>query len=144
MPTYNAKPDEIERRWFIVDATGLPVGRAASKIAKILQGKTKPQYTPHCDVGDFVVVINAEKIKLTGRKLDQKKYYNYSGHVGGLRTTTARELLRDKPVDVLKLAVKGMLPRSRMGRAMLDKLKLHKGACPAHGYTAQKAEPLTL
>ncbi len=144
MRTYNAKPGEIERQWFIVDANEQPLGRAACEIATILQGKNKPTYTPHVDVGDCVIVVNAAKVKLTGNKLDKKLYYRHSGWVGGLTSKSAREMLEQKPDEVMKLAVKGMLPKSRLGRAMLRKLKVHAGACPEHGYKAQKAEPLNL
>jgi large subunit ribosomal protein L13 len=142
MSTYSAKPDEVERRWFIVDAADKTLGRTASKIAVILQGKNKPRYTPHVDTGDFVVVVNAAKIRLTGRKLDDKMYYRHTGWVGGLVSTSAKELLSQKPEELMKLAVRGMLPKSKLGRAMLGKLKIHAGACPAHGYAAQKAQPL--
>ncbi len=144
MRTYNAKPGEIEPRWFIVDAKKQPLGRAASEIATILQGKHKPAYTPHVDVGDFVIVVNAADVQLTGKKLDDKLYYRHTGWVGGLVSKNARELLKQKPEEVIRLAVKGMLPKSRLGTAMLSKLKIHAGACPEHGYKAQKAEPLEL
>jgi len=144
MRTFSAKPGEIEARWFIVDAADKPLGRAASQIATILQGKNKPTYTPHVDVGDFVVVVNAAKIKLTGDKLDKKQYYHHTGWMGGLVARSARDMLERKPDEVMRLAVKGMLPKSRLGRAMLRKLKVHAGACPAHGYVAQKAKPLEL
>jgi large subunit ribosomal protein L13 len=144
MRTFSAKPGEIEARWFIVDAADKPLGRAASQIATILQGKNKPTYTPHVDVGDYVVVINASKLKLTGAKLDNKQYYHHTGWVGGLVARSARDMLENKPDEVVRLAVKGMLPKSRLGRVMLRKLKIHAGACPAHGYAAQKAVPLEL
>jgi len=144
MRTYSAKPDEVERRWFIVDAADKPLGRTASKIAMILQGKNKPTYTSHVDTGDFIVVVNAAKVKLTGRKLDDKMYNRHTGWVGGLVTTSARELLEKKPEELMKLAVKGMLPKSKLGHAMLGKMKVHAGDCPAHGYVAQKAVPLDL
>jgi large subunit ribosomal protein L13 len=144
MVTYNAKAGEVESRWFIVDAERQPLGRTASEIATILQGKNKPTYTPHVDTGDHVVVINAAKIMLTGKKLDDKKYYRHTGWMGGLVSTSAREMLEDKPTELMKKAVKGMLPKTRLGRVMLDKLKVHAGACPEHGYRAQKAEPLNL
>jgi large subunit ribosomal protein L13 len=142
MSTYSAKPDEVERRWFIVDAAGKPLGRTASKIAMILQGKNKPTYTCHVDTGDFIVVVNAAKVHLTGNKMDDKKYYRHTGWVGGLVSTSAKELLASKPEELMKLAVRGMLPKTKLGRAMLGKLKIHAGACPAHGYVAQKAQPL--
>jgi large subunit ribosomal protein L13 len=144
MRTFSAKPGQIEARWYIVDAAGKPLGRAASKIARILQGKHKPEFTPHVDVGDFVVLINASQVKLTGNKLDQKTYYHHTGWVGSLKTKSAKELLGTKPEQVVRAAVKGMLPSSKLGRSMLSKLKIHAGPCPAHGYTAQKAEPLEL
>jgi large subunit ribosomal protein L13 len=144
MSTYSAKPDEVERRWFIVDAAGKPLGRTASQIAVILQGKNKPTYTSHVDTGDFIVVVNAAQVHLTGRKLDDKMYYRHTGWVGGLVSTSARNLLAAKPEELMKLAVRGMLPKSKLGRAMLGKLKVHAGACPAHGYVAQKAQPLEL
>ncbi len=142
MSTYSAKPDEVERRWFIVDAAEKPLGRTASKIAVILQGKNKPTYTAHVDTGDFIVVVNAAKFHLTVRKLDDKMYYRHTGWVGGLVSTSAKEMLASKPEELMKLAVRGMLPKSKLGRAMLGKLKIHAGACPAHGYAAQKAQPL--
>ena len=144
MPTYSAKPNEIERRWFIVDAAGANLGRTASKVARILQGKNKPTYTPHVDTGDYVVVINAEKIVLTGNKLDAKLYHQHSGWMGGLVSKSAREILETKPTEVFKSAVKGMLPKTNLGRNMLRKLKTHKGPGPAHGYKAQKAEALEI
>jgi len=144
MRTYSAKPNEVDRGWFIVDAAGKTLGRTASAIAKILQGKEKPTYTPHVDTGDHVVVVNAEKIVLTGNKLDDKQYYRHSGWVGGLRSQSAREMLARRPADVLRHAVRGMLPKTRLGRAMLRKLKIHAGPGPEHGYAAQKAEPLEL
>lgn len=144
MRTYNAKPDEIERRWHIVDASKKPLGRTASDIAVILQGKNKPTYTPHVDVGDYVIVVNASDVILTGNKLDKKLYHYHTGWVGGLVSKTAREMLARKPEDVMRAAVKGMLPKTRLGTAMLKKLKIHAGPCPEHGYRAQNAEPLEL
>jgi large subunit ribosomal protein L13 len=144
MRTFSAKPGDVEQKWFIVDAADQPLGRTASRIAVILQGKHKPTYTPHVDTGDFVVVVNAAKVKLTGRKTEKKLYHSHSGWVGGLTSRTAKEMLQSKPTEVVRLAVKGMLPRTRLGRVMLGKLKVHAGECPAHGYKAQKAEPLTL
>lgn len=144
MGTYNAKPNEIERRWYIIDAAGRPLGRTASKIAMILQGKDKPTYTPHVDTGDCVVVVNAAKTVLTGNKLDAKLYYRHTGWVGGLVATSAREMLEKKPEDVIKKAVGGMLPKTKLGKQMLRKLKVHAGECPAHGYKAQKAEQLEM
>ena len=144
MRTYQAKPGEVEQRWYIVDAKDQPLGRTASKVARILQGKNKPSFTPHVDVGDFVVVVNAAEVKLTGHKLDDKMYYRHSGWVGGLRAKNARRMLEDKPTEVLRIAVKGMLPKTRLGQQMLGKLKVHAGECPAHGYQAQRAEKLDL
>ena len=144
MRTYSAKPGEIDARWFIVDAAGKPLGRTASKVATILQGKNKPSYTPHVDTGDYVVIINAAKVELTGNKLDGKKYYRHTGWMGGLVSTSAREILEQKPGELMKLAVKGMLPKTKLGRVMLSKLKIHAGPCPEHGYVAQKAEKLDL
>jgi large subunit ribosomal protein L13 len=142
MKTYNAKPNEIEKRWFIVDASKAPLGRMATRVAEILQGKNKPTYTPHVDTGDYVIVINAEKAILTGNKLNTKLYYRHTGWVGGLVTTTAKDMIENKPCDVIKFAVKGMLPKSTLGRNMLSKLKVHKGEVPEHAYKAQKAEVL--
>jgi large subunit ribosomal protein L13 len=140
MKTYNAKPGEIQRDWLIVDAEGKTLGRLATVIADRLRGKGKPQYTPHVDTGDFVVVINAEKVHVTGNKLDDKKYYKHSGYPGGLRTRTLREQLDRQPAEVLRKAVKGMLPRNRLGRAQLTKLKIYAG--PEHPHEAQSPTPL--
>jgi large subunit ribosomal protein L13 len=140
MKTYNAKPGEIQRDWLIVDAEGKTLGRLATVIADRLRGKGKPQYTPHVDTGDFVVVINAEKVHVTGNKLDDKKYYRHSGYPGGLRTRTLREQLDRQPAEVLRKAVKGMLPRNRLGRAQLTKLKIYAG--PEHPHEAQSPTPL--
>ncbi|MCP4679707.1 MAG: 50S ribosomal protein L13 [Deltaproteobacteria bacterium] len=144
MRTYNAKPGEIDHRWYIVDAKRKPLGRTASEIATILQGKNKPTYTPHVDMGDFVVVINAAEVELTGKKMEDKLYHRHTGWMGGLVSMNAKEMLKRKPEEVMRLAVKGMLPKSRLGTVMLSKLKIHAGACPEHGYKAQKAEPLNL
>jgi len=144
MRTYNAKPGELNTQWFIVDVGGKNLGRTASKIATILMGKNKPTYTPHVDTGDHIVVINAEKIALTGKKLDDKKYYRHTGWMSGLVETSVRELLAKDPTQVLTFAVKGMLPKTKLGRQMLNKLKVHAGPCPEHGYTAQKAETLEI
>jgi large subunit ribosomal protein L13 len=144
MRTFSAKPGEIERRWFIVDTEGKTLGRAAAEIAKILQGKNKPTYTPHVDTGDFVVVVNASRVRLTGRKLDDKQYHRHTGWVGHLVSVSARELLEKKPEELFRLAVRGMLPKTRLGRAMIKKLKIHSGPAPAHGYAAQKATALAL
>ena len=144
MKTYTAKPGELEKKWYIIDAAEAPIGRTATKIAAILQGKDKPTYTPHIDTGDYVIVINAAKVGLTGSKLETKKYYRHTGWVGGLVTKNAKEMLESKPKELIKTAVKGMLPKTKLGRAMFKKLKVHEGACPEHGYKAQKAEVLTL
>ena len=140
MKTYTAKPGEIEREWFLVDAEGQTLGRLATRIADTIRGKTKPQYTPHVDTGDFVVVVNAEKIAVTGKKLDEKLYHRHSGYPGGLRTRTLREQLDRRPTEVLRKAVKGMLPRNRLSRAQLTKLKIYAG--PEHPHEAQDPKPL--
>ena len=144
MRTYNAKPGDIQARWYIVDLQGKTLGRAASAIATMLMGKNKPTYTPHVDTGDYVVAINADKIKLTGKKLKDKKYYRHSKWMGSLVETSAGELLQKDPSRLIQYAVKGMLPKSRLGNQMFTKLKVHAGACPEHGYVAQKAETLEL
>jgi large subunit ribosomal protein L13 len=138
--TWNAKPGEIERRWYVVDAEGQTLGRLATRIADTLRGKNKAQYTPHVDTGDFVVVVNAEKIRVTGKKLDDKVYHRHSGYPGGLRTRTLREQLDRRPTEVLRKAVKGMLPRNRLSRAQLTKLKIYAG--PEHPHDAQAPTPL--
>jgi len=140
--TYNAKPGEIERLWYVVDAEGKTLGRLATQIADTLRGKRKPQYTPHVDTGDFVVVVNAEKIHVTGKKLDEKMYYRHSGYPGGLRKRTLREELERRPTEVLRKAVRGMLPRTRLGRAQLTKLKVYAGPDHPHDAQAPKALPL--
>jgi large subunit ribosomal protein L13 len=140
--TYNAKPGEIERLWYVVDAEGKTLGRLATEIADTLRGKRKPQYTPHVDTGDFVVVVNAEKIHVTGKKLDEKLYYRHSGYPGGLRKRTLREELERRPTEVLRKAVRGMLPRTRLGRAQLTKLKIYAGPDHPHDAQAPKALPL--
>jgi large subunit ribosomal protein L13 len=140
MKTYNAKPGEIQRDWLIVDAEGKTLGRLATQIAERLRGKTKAVYTPHVDTGDFVVVVNAEKIHVTGNKLEEKMYYKHSGYPGGLRERTLREQLDRQPTEVLRKAVKGMLPRNKLGRAQLTKLKIYAG--PEHPHEAQA--PTTL
>lgn len=141
MKTYMASPDKIERKWYVVDAEGATLGRLASEIAKVLRGKNKPEYTPHIDTGDYVIVVNAEKVKVTGKKLQQKVYYNHSDYVGGMRETTLAELLAKKPEKVIELAVKGMLPKGPMGRDMIKKLHVYAG--PEHANQAQKPEVLT-
>ena len=141
MQTYMANPDKIERKWYVVDATGCTLGRLASEVAKVLRGKNKPTFTPHMDCGDYVIVVNADKVKVTGKKLDQKIYYNHSEYVGGMRETTLREMMAKKPEKVVELAVKGMLPKGTLGRSMFDKLHVYAG--PDHQQAAQKPEVLT-
>ena len=136
MKTYMANPDKIERKWYVVDAEGCTLGRLASEVAKVLRGKNKPEYTPHIDTGDYVIVVNAAKVKVTGKKLQQKIYYNHSDYVGGMRETMAK-----KPEKVIELAVKGMLPKGPMGRDMIKKLHVYAGA--EHANQAQKPEVLT-
>src|SRR5829696_297508 len=140
MKTYVATPATRERNWLVVDATGETLGRLATQIADALRGKRKPEYTPHIDVGDFVVVVNAEKISVTGNKRAEKRYYRHSGYPGGLRSRTLDEMLERRPEEVVRLAVKGMLPRTRLGRAQLRKLKVYAG--PDHPHAAQKPEPM--
>jgi len=140
MRTYNAKPGEVERRWYVVDADGQTLGRLATRIADTLRGKGKAQYTPHVDTGDFVVVVNAEKVMVTGNKLDQKRYYRHSGYPGGLRSRTLREQLERRPTEVIRKAVKGMLPKNRLARQQLNKLKVYAG--PDHPHEAQAPQPL--
>ena len=140
MKTWNAKPNELERRWYVVDADGLTLGRLATRIADTLRGKRKPEYTPHVDTGDFVVVVNAEKIAVTGKKLEQKRYYRHSGYPGGLRERTLAEQLQRRPTEVLRVAVKGMLPRNRLARAQMRKLKIYVG--PEHPHEAQAPKEL--
>jgi large subunit ribosomal protein L13 len=142
MSTYVAKPTEIERKWFVVDADGQVLGRLASEIAKVLRGKNKPTYTPFLDTGDYVIVVNAAKIVLTGKKLDQKLYRYHTQYPGGLKEVKYRNLMQNKPEKVLELAVKGMLPKNALGRAMYRKLKVYAGA--EHEQAAQKPEVLTL
>ncbi len=141
MKTYMANPDKIERKWYVVDAEGCTLGRLSSEIAKILRGKNKPQFTPHEDTGDYVIVTNADKVKVTGRKLSQKIYYHHSGYVGGLKETTLNEMLKKKPEKVIELAVKGMLPKGPLGRKMYRKLFVYAG--PEHKHEAQKPEAIT-
>jgi large subunit ribosomal protein L13 len=140
MKTYVATPDSRERNWLVVDATGKTLGRLATQIAHTLRGKRKPEYTPHIDVGDFVIVVNAERISVSGNKRQEKRYYRHSGYPGGLRSRTLEEMLARRPEEVIRLAVKGMLPRTRLGRAQLRKLKVYAG--PDHPHAAQKPEPL--
>ncbi len=136
MKTFVATPATRERNWLVVDAAGKNLGRLATQIAEALRGKNKPEYTPHCDVGDFVVVVNAEKISVTGKKREQKRYYRHSGYPGGLRSRSLDQMLERRPEEVLRLAVKGMVPRSRLGRAQLRKLKVYAG--PEHPHQAQQ------
>ncbi|HEX3237701.1 MAG TPA: 50S ribosomal protein L13 [Gaiellaceae bacterium] len=140
MKTYSAKPGEITREWYLVDAEGKTLGRLATQIADTLRGKRKPQFTPHVDTGDFVIVVNAEKIQVTGNKLDQKRYYRHSGYPGGLRSRTLREQLDRRPTEVLRVAVKGMLPKNRLARQQITKLKIYAG--PEHPHEAQNPKPL--
>jgi large subunit ribosomal protein L13 len=140
MRTYVATPANRERNWLVVDATGKTLGRLATQIADTLRGKRKPEYTPHCDVGDFVIVVNAEKITVTGRKREVKRYYRHSGYPGGLRSRSFEEMLERRPEEIIRIAVKGMLPRTRLGRAQLRKLKVYAG--PDHPHAAQKPQPM--
>ncbi len=142
MKSYMASPSTIERQWYVVDATGHTLGRLTSEIAKVLRGKNKPTYTPHMDTGDYVVVVNADKIKVTGKKLDQKIYYNHSDYVGGMKETTLREKMAKKPEDVIYLAVKGMLPKGPLGRQMIKKLHVYAG--PEHQQAAQQPKELVI
>ena len=141
MKSYMASPATIERKWYVVDATGYTLGRLASEVAKVLRGKNKAIFTPHIDTGDYVIVINADKIKVTGKKLDQKIYYRHSDYVGGMKEATLREMMDKKPEKVIELAVKGMLPKGPLGRTMYKKLFVYAGA--EHGHEAQKPEVLT-
>jgi large subunit ribosomal protein L13 len=142
MKTYSAKPSEINREWLVVDATDVVLGRLATEVAKILRGKHKPSYTPHMDTGDFVVVINAEKIRLTGKKMDQKTYYSHSGFLGGLKSKPIAAVLEKKPEEAVFMAIKGMLPHNKLGRAMLKKLKVYSG--DKHPHEAQQPKELNL
>ena len=137
-----ASPSTIERKWYVVDATGHTLGRLSSEIASILRGKNKPTFTPHIDTGDYVIVVNADKIKVTGKKMDQKIYYNHSDYVGGMKETTLKEKMAKKPEDVIRLAVKGMLPKGPLGRSMITKLHIYAG--PEHNHQAQKPEVLEI
>ena len=142
MNTFMANPDKIERKWYVVDATGHTLGRLASEVANVLRGKNKPTYTPHIDTGDYVIVVNAEKIQVTGKKLDQKIYYHHSEYVGGMKEATLREMMQKKPEFVITHAVKGMLPKGPLGRQMLKKLHVYAG--PEHNHAAQKPETLDI
>ena len=141
MKSFMASPATIERKWYVVDATDMTLGRLASEVASVLRGKNKPTFTPHIDTGDYVIVVNAEKISVTGKKLDQKIYYNHSKYVGGMKETTLREMMAKKPERVIELAVKGMLPKGPLGRQMYKKLFVYAG--PDHKQQAQKPEVLT-
>lgn len=141
MKSYMASPSTIERKWYVVDAEGMTLGRLASETAKILRGKNKPTFTPHMDTGDYVIIVNAEKVKVTGKKLDQKIYYHHSEYVGGMKETTLREMMAKKPGRVVEMAVKGMLPKGPLGRQMYRKLFVYVG--PDHKQQAQKPEVLT-
>lgn len=141
MKTFMANPDKLEKKWYIVDAEGKTLGRMSSEIAKVLRGKNKPEYTPFVDTGDYVIVVNADKIKVSGKKLDQKIYYRHSDYVGGMKSATLREMLDRRPEKVVELAVRGMLPKGPLGRQMLKKLHVYAGA--EHPHTAQQPEELT-
>ena len=141
MKTFMASPATIERKWYVVDATNMTLGRLASEVAKVLRGKNKAIFTPHIDTGDYVIVVNADKVKVTGKKLDQKIYYHHSDYVGGMKEATLREMMAKKPEKVVELAVKGMLPKGPLGRQMYTKLHVYAG--PEHEQAAQKPEVLT-
>lgn len=141
MKTFMASPTTIERKWYVVDAEGKTLGRLAAEVAKVLRGKNKPTYTPHIDTGDYVIVVNAAKVKVTGKKLEQKVYYNHSDYVGGMKETTLREMLSRKPERVIEHAVRGMLPKGSLGNEMYTKLHVYAG--PEHNHQAQKPEELT-
>ena len=142
MKTFMASPATIDRKWYVVDAEGMTLGRLASEVAKVLRGKNKPIFTPHIDTGDYVIVVNADKVKVTGKKLDQKIYYHHSDYVGGMKETTLREMMAKKPEKVVELAVKGMLPDSTLGRTALTRLRVYRGA--EHKHEAQKPEEWAL
>lgn len=142
MSTFMPKAENIERKWYVVDAAGQTLGRLASEVAKVLSGKTKPIYTPHVDTGDFVIIINADKVVLTGKKLDQKMYRYHTGHVGGLKEIKYRDMMANKPEEVVMHAVKGMLPKNKLGRQMLKKLRVNRGS--EHKHEAQQPEVLEL
>ena len=141
MKTFMASPATIDRKWYVVDAAGMTLGRLASEVAAVLRGKNKPIFTPHIDTGDYVIIVNADKIKVTGKKLDQKIYYHHSDYVGGMKETTLRDKLAKKPEQVVEMAVKGMLPKGPLGRQMFKKLFVYAG--PDHKHAAQKPEALT-
>jgi large subunit ribosomal protein L13 len=139
MKSYMARPLEVERKWYVIDAEGQTLGRLATEIARLLRGKNKPQYTPHVDTGDFVVVVNAEKVAVTGKKTEQKVYYRHTGRPGGLRETSYEVMLERKPTEILRKAVRGMMPRTRLGRQQFKKLKIYAG--PEHPHEAQNPQP---
>ncbi len=141
MKTFMASPSTIDRKWYVIDADGMTLGRLASEAAKILRGKNKPIFTPHIDTGDYLIIVNAEKIKVTGKKLDQKTYFSHSKYVGGVKEVPLREMIEKKPEKVVELAVKGMLPKGPLGREMYKKLHVYAG--PEHNHQAQKPETLT-
>ena len=142
MKTYQAKKEEVEHQWYLVDAEGRVLGRLATELAKILRGKNKPIYTPHVDTGDFVIVVNAGKVALTGKKMKDKIYYHHTGYPGGIREMSAEKLLAKKPTEMIRIAVKGMLPKNSLGRQMIQKLKIYAGA--KHPHEAQKPVPLEI
>ncbi len=142
MNTFMASPATIERKWYVVDASGKTLGRLSSEVAKVLRGKNKPIFTPHIDTGDYVIIVNADKVKVTGKKLDQKKYYHHSDYVGGMKETSLKEMIAKKPEKVIELAVKGMLPKGPLGREMYKKLFVYAGA--EHPHAAQKPEVLDI
>lgn len=141
MNTFSAKAETVQRDWYLVDANNLVLGRMASEVAKRLMGKHKPEYTPHVDTGDYIVIVNAEKIRVTGRKLERKKYYSHTGYPGGIKCINLADLLEKNPQQVIELAVKRMLPKNRLGRAMFGKLKVYAGS--EHDHQAQQPQPLT-
>ena len=141
MKTFMANPAKIDRKWYVVDAEGQTLGRLASEVAKVLRGKNKPEFTPHVDTGDYVIVINAQKVKVTGKKMDQKVYHHHSAYVGGMKEVTLKEKMAKKPEQVIELAVKGMLPKGPLGRQMYTKLHVYAGS--EHKHQAQKPEVLT-
>ena len=141
MKTFMANPAKIDRKWYVVDAEGQTLGRLASEVAKVLRGKNKPEFTPHVDTGDYVIVINAEKVKVTGKKMDQKVYHHHSAYVGGMKEVILKEKMAKKPEQVIELAVKGMLPKGPLGRQMYTKLHVYAGS--EHKHQAQKPEVLT-
>ena len=142
MDTFMASPATIERKWYVIDASGKTLGRLSSEVAKVLRGKNKPIFTPHIDTGDYVIIVNADKVKVTGKKLDQKKYYHHSDYVGGMKETSLKEMIAKKPEKVIELAVKGMLPKGPLGREMYKKLFVYAGA--EHPHAAQKPEVLDI